>query len=159
MRYKIGDRVRVREDLKDCRYYSGIMSHPRLTKYHGQILTISGKRENPFWHEPCYEVKENVWDWSDDMFSELVSESSNEVVNESKQLKYKIGDKVRVRADLTVWKPYSDVYFVRGMEEYCGKVLTITNNNDLFCHEFPCYDVAECYYLWGEDMFEGLEED
>ena len=70
-------------------------------------------------------------------------------------MKYKIGDKVKVRNDLKVQR-YGDRTFVERMEKYKGKLVTISE-------EFPgIYHIKEDKnenWDWTDEMFEGLVED
>lgn len=67
--------------------------------------------------------------------------------------KYKVGDKVRVKSDLKVDIPYSRVWANHTMLEEKNEILTIekiVGNKE--------YRVEENQWLWGEDMFEPVEE-
>ena len=68
-------------------------------------------------------------------------------------MKYKIGDKVKVRNDLKVFKRYGDKTFVERMEKYKGKLVTISE-------EFPgFYHIKEDkneHWDWAEQMFESV---
>lgn len=70
-------------------------------------------------------------------------------------MKYKIGDKVKVRNDLKVFKRYGDKTFVERMEKYKGKLVTISE-------EFPgFYHIKEDkneHWGWTEQMFESVVE-
>ncbi len=67
-------------------------------------------------------------------------------------MKYKIGDKVRVKEDLKVGTVYGDYYFNKEMAKLKGKVVEI---NDLGCNS---YSIKEGRYSWTEEMFSGLAE-
>lgn len=62
-------------------------------------------------------------------------------------MKYKVGDKIKVRSDLIVGQEYCDVFFIEEMKEYKGKEVTINSIN---------YDIKEDNSLccWTEEMFE-----
>jgi hypothetical protein len=62
-------------------------------------------------------------------------------------MKYKVGDKVRVRSDLEENKKYGSDWFVENMIENKGKILTITN---VFC---DYYKVKENTFIWTDEMF------
>lgn len=73
MKYKVGDKVRVRKDLVAYKEYicdgkllrtNGIMAHMK-----GGILTI--KRVNEV--DKDYMVKENEWYWNDEMFEPVIT--------------------------------------------------------------------------------------
>lgn len=70
-------------------------------------------------------------------------------------MKYKVGDKVRVRRDLQIRTNYGDYMFVSGMDDYKGSVVTIS---DVFSN---VYYIKEDKGKWGwtDELFEGLAED
>lgn len=66
-------------------------------------------------------------------------------------MRYKVGDKVRVRKDLEIGQMFGDSYmFTRSMNRYSGSVLTIRSVNK------DCYGVEETYSCWVDDMFEDI---
>ncbi len=66
-------------------------------------------------------------------------------------MKYKVGDKVRVRKDLVVGYDYGLASFIEKMKPFIGEV-TISKVID------GCYEILEDDgdYAWSEEMFEGL---
>ena len=64
-------------------------------------------------------------------------------------MKYKVGDKVRVREDLNIDEKYGFLYV---MDEMLKKVVTIAYVYD------DCYKVVEDDYMWTDGMLEGLVE-
>lgn len=68
-------------------------------------------------------------------------------------MKYKIGDKVRIREDLEVNKFYNGCYFSSLMVEQMGKIVTI---EDVVGH---LYYTKELDYVWTSEMFSGLAEE
>lgn len=75
-------------------------------------------------------------------------------------MKYKVGDKVKVKSlewynknkTKSGFINYRDVHFTEDMSIFCGCILTIkVINKDI-------YDVEENVYIWTEDMFEGLAD-
>jgi len=67
-------------------------------------------------------------------------------------MKYKVGDRVRVRKDLEVDKGYDDACFAEGMKKYLGKIVTIATDGGVF------YSIKEDNgaFYWTDEMFEGL---
>ncbi len=72
MKYKIGDKIRVRKDLKEGREYKIYVSN-KMTSYKGQIMTIKAIEDD------CYILKEAKrtdgfpeWYWTDDMLENVV---------------------------------------------------------------------------------------
>ena len=86
MKYKVGDKVRVRKDLKTGeRYYSADKQYDdgivhEMLKMAGKIVTIKGCYKNH-----CYTIEEFGWNWTDEMFEDVPT--------------FKIGDRVRVNGD------------------------------------------------------------
>ena len=70
-------------------------------------------------------------------------------------MKYKVGDKVKVRSDLQDGEIYGCYAFSEGMKKHKGKNVTISFALD------GCYDIEEDRgkYTWTDKMFEGLVED
>lgn len=66
-------------------------------------------------------------------------------------MKYKKGDKVKIREDLEVGKEYSDCTFIVDMEKYKGAIATIN-----YCYDDGSYDIDldGGAWFWTDDMFE-----
>lgn len=69
------------------------------------------------------------------------------------KLKYKVGDKVRIRKDL-VEKQYDGLCFVPSMAQYKGKVATITDIQFDDCYTI---DLDGKTWHWTDGMFEDIE--
>ena len=67
-------------------------------------------------------------------------------------MRYKVGDKVRVRKDLVVDKYYGGYDFVRSMEKFKGEIVTIESvaGNHYHIEE----DKFEFKYSWADEMLE-----
>jgi hypothetical protein len=70
-------------------------------------------------------------------------------------MKYKVGDKVRVRSDLEESETYGDQTFVKQMEKYKGKLVTISEEHPRFYYIKEDKDENWC---WTDEMFEPVEE-
>lgn len=66
MKYKVGDRVKVRSDLTSSKLYDGYCVLDEMIKKN--IATIT------FVHDDHYEIKEDDFYWTDKMFEGLVKE-------------------------------------------------------------------------------------
>lgn len=68
-------------------------------------------------------------------------------------MKYKVGDKVKIREDLIVGNEYGADDFAEEMELYKGGIATITDiyNNKYFI------DVDDGEWHWTDEMFEDIE--
>lgn len=70
-------------------------------------------------------------------------------------MKYKVGDKVRVRSDLQISRRYGSYMFSSGMDHYKGSVVAISEVY-LTCY---CIEEDKGIWKWTDEMFEGLAED
>ena len=66
-------------------------------------------------------------------------------------MRYKVGDKVRVRSDLNISVMYGALRAVNEMLN--EKIVTITSVH----HSY--YKVVEDNYMWTDEMLEGVEEE
>lgn len=69
-------------------------------------------------------------------------------------MKYKVGDKVKVRSDLKTYEIYGGYTLVKSMEKFVGKTVTISH---VGIHSYAIEESEDAY--WTDEMFEGLEED
>ena len=67
-------------------------------------------------------------------------------------MKYKIGDKVRIRKDLVPGDKYGGVYYVDHMDELKGKEAIITNVG------MVAYQLNDFTCWWSEEMFEPVNK-
>ena len=70
-------------------------------------------------------------------------------------MRYKVGDKVRIRSDLEESETYGDQTFVKQMEKYKGKLVTISEEHPRFYYIKEDKDENWC---WTDEMFEPVEE-
>lgn len=68
-------------------------------------------------------------------------------------MKYKVGDKVKVREDLDKWIPYNGFFCNDEMVKLKGKVVEIEDVDSI------SYSIKECGYFWTDEMFSGLAEE
>lgn len=70
MKYKAGDKVRVRSDLKNDVSYGSQCTVEEMMDYKGSVVTISEVGQT------CYQIEgdEEGWSWTDEMFEGLVEE-------------------------------------------------------------------------------------
>lgn len=68
-------------------------------------------------------------------------------------MKYKVGNRVRVRRDLEEGKCYDNCLVVSEMAKLAGEIVTISKVNE----DIERYSIEEdCIWAWNEEMFEGL---
>lgn len=70
-------------------------------------------------------------------------------------MKYKVGDKVRVRSGLQINRSYGAYTFISEMSDYKGSVVAISEVY-LTCY---CIEEDKGIWKWTDEMFEGLAED
>ena len=68
MKYKVGDKVKVRSDLEENKGYGGWYTSESMVKMRGEIVTIRGVRSS------SYELEENDFMWTDEMLEGLVED-------------------------------------------------------------------------------------
>lgn len=66
-------------------------------------------------------------------------------------MKYKVGDKVKIREDLEVGKEYNDCTFIIDMEKYKGKMATITY---IYSDDSYDIDLDDGNWFWTDEMLE-----
>ena len=113
MKYKVGDKVRVREDLIAEKQYGKDFFVSEMNPFKGQIVTIKIVKDGGY----VIEEDSGEWYWTEEMFLPVI--------------KYKIGDKVIVREDLVDDQWYGDVAFVPSMNSFKGKIVTIYDIIDI----------------------------
>ena len=140
--YKVGDKVKIREDLIDEENYGCANFVEPMEEYKGQIAEITMTYDDGEYGY-LIDIDGGVWHWSAEMFED-----------ECKYLKYpskfKIGDEVRVRKDLEVNKDYNGLTLSDAMYQ-CHEIMTIETVDD------DNYICKESGYWWGEDMLEKIE--
>ena len=68
-------------------------------------------------------------------------------------MKYKVGDKVRVRKDLESGNFYGKAFYISSMDEFKGGKYVITKIWD------QSYQINNFGYWWSEEMFESIDDD
>jgi hypothetical protein len=138
MKYKVGDKVKIREDLKVNKMYGDWDCSEDMAQCGGKIATIVRCCDDFY----KIDLEDNFYNWTDEMFEEEHKHIS----------KFNIGDKVRVRRDLEVGKEYNRLTLTKGMYACHHGIMTIESADD---DNYTC--IESCYW-WGEDMLEKVEE-
>ena len=68
-------------------------------------------------------------------------------------MKYKVGDKVRVRKDLESGNFYGKAFYISSMDEFKGGKYIITRIWD------QTYQINNFGYWWSEEMFESVDDE
>lgn len=69
-------------------------------------------------------------------------------------MKYKVGDKVKVRSDLKTYEIYGGYTLIKSMEKFVGKTVTISH---VGIRSYKIEESEGAY--WTDEMFDGLAED
>ena len=77
MKYKVGDRVKIREDLKDEKMYGDWDCATDMTKHSGMIATIMQCNKDSDFYK--IDVDKEYYNWTDEMFEGLAVESEDDV--------------------------------------------------------------------------------
>ncbi len=73
-------------------------------------------------------------------------------------MKFKVGDKVRIRKDLVVDKDYGVINLKHFMEKDLGKEGTVTDVQWIVNNRICTYKLSCTAYIWSEEMLEPVEE-
>ena len=68
-------------------------------------------------------------------------------------MRYKVGDKVRVRKDLKPGNFYGKDYYISSMDKFKGEECVITDIWD------QSYQINNFSYWWSEEMFESVDDE
>ena len=68
-------------------------------------------------------------------------------------MKYKVGDRVRVRKDLKPGNFYGKDYYISSMDKFKGEKCVITEIWD------QSYQINDFGYWWSEEMFESVDDE
>lgn len=75
MKYKVGDKVRIREDLSEDMLHGELYAIDQMLDYRGKVVTIKDVCKY------CYLIKEDhgEWAWTDEMFEDTSTKDTNRV--------------------------------------------------------------------------------
>lgn len=66
MKFKVGDRVKVRENLESNKYYGEVRFDSDMERWRGKTVTIEKT-----WENNRYSIKEDFYLWTDEMFESI----------------------------------------------------------------------------------------
>lgn len=143
MKYKVGDKVKIREDLHEG-YYKLFCSND-MVSYKGKIVTI----EKVF--DDYYYIKEDsMWCWTDGMFEGLVSKVENNKNTKDKTIKtmkdFKIKD----------YKVYEDTALIVEFEDGTTEK-AVANEDDFFDLERGM-EITVLKHILGADVYKTMRK-
>lgn len=116
MKYKVGDKVKVREDLEEDRYYGNDIFTRLMRDYKGKVVTIEKCTDNGY----MIEEDKRGWYFTDEMFEGLAKQT-----NIKKRLTFFERHIDEIAG--TIYK-YGQIHLMRNIsneELYCGKEKTL----------------------------------
>ena len=139
-KFEVGDKVRIKSNISTSKKYNGgcCVTEEMFDKI-GDIETIKHVSAHMGNGQARYTITNSDYFWTDDMLERVEN-----------SMKYKVGDRVRVRKDLIVNEVYGNDCFVIGMKGMLGKTVTIDSVNE----GAEKYRIKECGFHWTEEMFE-----
>lgn len=146
MKYKIGDKVRIREDIGKKDIIDGFFITERMLKYRGKVLTISG------FNNKVYRFAELSVHENDSVFF------TDHMMTFIPKPKYNVGDKVTIKKGLDANIRYGGVAMIPYMCLQGGKTFTI-KEIDYTTFSVPTYRFNETGCYWTNEMLEDRIED
>lgn len=140
MKYNVGDKVKIREDLVAEIMYGKEKFVSRMEEYRGCEATIVDTFYRNGGDLYLIDIDDKCWYWTNEMFEDVPKS------------KFNIGDKVRVRRDLEVGNKYNGLTLTSSMYAH-HSIMTIASTDD------DNYTCDESGFFWGEDMLEKVEEE
>ena len=73
--FKVGDRVKIREDLSECEEYSGTFVVRPMLDCRGQIATIEAQNDDRY----LIDLDNHHWDWTKEMFEPIKNQDQQKI--------------------------------------------------------------------------------
>lgn len=146
MEYKMGDLVRIREDLQEGQQYGGHKIWYGMLKYRGTCQIIKAVIESGFYLKGDV----NCYVWTKDMVEPVESKSDKEMKGEN-NMKYKIGDLVKIKDSIQAGEKYGECSVIEDMLQFRGLVDTIEYIDQDGDYHLATYNNP---YVWNKDMLE-----
>ena len=149
MEYKIGDVVRIKDDLQAGKKYGGCVALIGMLKFRGKIDTIENiDRDGDFYLSD----NDNAYVWNKDMVEPIgLKDDLKEEMKEKNNMGYEIGDIVMVKENLQEGEKYGECNVIKDMLKFRGVVDVIKSidiDGDFHLENNP--------YIWNKDMLESF---
>ena len=116
MKFKVGDRVRIRKDLKEGHMFK-VYVDEEMEEFKGKIVCIDKVNED----DEFYFIKEddNEWEWTEDMFENTIKPTKEEL------FKMPIGTIIKTDRE------YNNVFVKVGENDFCNDDVDHIEYNDV----------------------------
>lgn len=148
MEYKVGDVVRIREDLQEGKRYGECDVMQDMLQFRGVVDTIEYvDKDGDFY------LENNPYIWNKDML-ELVEAKNDKEIKEENNMGYEIGDLVRIKTNLQEGEKYGGCNVIDDMLPFRGTIDIIENIDKDGDYLLANDNNA---YVWNEEMLEPVE--
>lgn len=155
MNYKVGDVVRIKDDIQKGEKYGGCNVIDNMLPFRGTIDIIENIDEDGDYY---LANNNNPYVWNEGMLEPVEPKNDKEIKGEN-NMEYKVGDVVRVKTNLQEGKMYGECDVIKGMLQYRGTIHTIEYVYD--DGDFHLTDAKNSYndpYIWNKDMVEPIKQ-
>lgn len=146
MKYKIGDVIKVRDDLQEDKMYGKCSSIDDMLKFRGTTDIIKDIDSDGDYR---LANNNNPYVWSEEMLEPVTVADDLKQYTHVSNMKYKIGDIVKIKDNLQEGKEYGECDISEGMLKFRG-TLNIIENID----EDGNYHLTNNNYTWSKGMLE-----
>ena len=149
MKYKIGDVVRIKDDIQEGEKYGELYVMDYMLPFRGTIDIIENIDEDGDYH---LANNKNPYMWSEEMLEPIgLKDDLKEEMKEKNNMGYEIGDVVMVKENLQEGEKYGECNVIKDMLKFRGVVDVIKSidiDGDFYLENNP--------YIWNKDMLESF---
>ena len=149
MKYKIGDVVRIKDDIQEGEKYGDLNVMDYMLPFRGTIDIIESIDEDGDYH---LANNNNPYMWNKEMLEPIgLKDDLKEEMKEKNNMGYEIGDIVMVKENLQEGEKYGECNVIKDMLKFRGVVDIIKSidiDGDFYLENNP--------YIWNKDMLESF---
>ena len=149
MKYKIGDVVRIKDDIQEGEKYGDLNVMDYMLPFRGTIDIIESIDEDGDYH---LANNNNPYMWNKEMLEPIgLKDDFKDEMKEKNNMGYEIGDLVMVKENLQEGEKYGECNVIKDMLKFRGVVDTIKSidiDGDFYLENNP--------YIWNKDMLESF---